>query len=159
MSSQDCDWIDFNLNMPQASRMRGIWEHQICTTHSVLPSLLLEHGRQLDNEALHTLMTEAECIANSCPLTIENLTDRLASKPLTPNHLLILKTQVVLPLPGKFDSPDQYSCKKVAKSLVPCEPALAVLAERILRPPPKVSEMDHTQKKYESGRGGTSLRQ
>ena len=30
--------------------------------------MLLEHGRQLDNEALHTLMTEAECIANSCPL-------------------------------------------------------------------------------------------
>lgn len=145
--------------MPQASRMRGIWEHQICTTHSVLPSLLLEHGRQLDNEALHGLMTEAECIVNSCPLTIENLTDPLASKPLTPNHLLILKTQVVLPLPGKFDSPDQYSCKKVAKSLVPCKPALAVLAERILCPPPKVSEMDHTQKKYESGRGGTSLRQ
>lgn len=98
--------------MPQASRMRGIWEHQISTTHSVLPSLLLEHGRQLDNEALHTLMTEAECIVNSCPLTIENLTDPLASKPLTPNHLLILKTQVVLPLPGKVDSPDQYSCKR-----------------------------------------------
>ena len=115
MSSQDCNWIDFNLNMHQASRMRGIWEHQICTTHSVLPSLLLEHGRQLDNEALHRLMTEAECIVNSCPLTIENLTDPLASKPLTPNHLLILKTQVVLPLPGKFDSPDQYSCKKGGK--------------------------------------------
>ena len=112
LSSQDCNWIDFNLNMPQASRMRGIWEHQICTTHSVLPSLLLEHGRQLDNEALHTLMTEAECIVNSCPLTIENLTDPLALKPLTPNHLLILKTQVVLPLPGKVDSPDQYSCKR-----------------------------------------------
>lgn len=90
--------------MPQASRMRGIWEHQICTTHSVLPSLLLEHGRQLDNEALHRLMTEAERIVNSCPLTIENLTDPLTSKPLTPNHLLILKTQVVLPLPGKFDT-------------------------------------------------------
>ena len=57
-------------------------------------------------------MTEAESIVNCRPLTVENLSDPLASEPLTPNHRLTLKTQVVLPPPGKFESPDQYSRKR-----------------------------------------------
>ena len=57
-------------------------------------------------------MTEAESIVNCRPLTVENLSDPLAPEPLTPNHLLTLKTQVVLPPPGKFESPDQYSRKR-----------------------------------------------
>ena len=36
LSSEDCDWIDFNLNVPQASHMGGIWERQIRTARSVL---------------------------------------------------------------------------------------------------------------------------
>ncbi|XP_022806462.1 uncharacterized protein LOC111343532 [Stylophora pistillata] len=112
LSSQDCDWIDFNLNAPKASHMGGIWERQIRTARSVLSALLLKHSTQLDDEALRTFMTEAECIVNCRPLTIENLTDPLTPEPLTPNHLLTLKTQVVLPPPGKFESPDQYSRKR-----------------------------------------------
>jgi len=92
--------------------MGGIWERQIRTTRSVLSSLLLDQGTQLDDEALRTLMTEAESIVNSRPLTVENLSDPLASEPLTPNHLLTLKTQVVLPPPGKFEPPDTYSRKR-----------------------------------------------
>ena len=112
LSSQDCDWIDFNLNTPHASHMGGIWERQIRTTRSVLSSLLLQHGTQLDDEALRTLMTDAERIVNCRPLTVENLSDPLASEPLTPNHQLTLKTQVVLPPLGKFESLDQYSHKR-----------------------------------------------
>ena len=112
LSSEDCDWIDFNLNVPRASHMGGVWEHQICKGRSVLSSLLLKHSTQLHDEALRTLMTEAECMVNCHPLTIENLTDLLTPEPLTPNHLLTLKTQVVLPPPGKFESPDQYSRKR-----------------------------------------------
>lgn len=112
LSSQDCDWIDFNFNTPHASHMGGIWERQIRTTRSVLSSLLLDHGTQFDDESLRTLMTEAESIVNCRPLTVENLSDPLAPEPLTPNHLLTLKTQVVLPPPGKFESPDQYSRKR-----------------------------------------------
>ena len=104
LSSQDCDWIDFNLNTPHASHMGGIWERQIRTTRSVLSSLLLDHGTQLDDEALQTLMTETESIVNSRPLTVENLLDPLAPELLTPNNLLTLKTQVMLPPPGKFES-------------------------------------------------------
>ena len=60
-------------------------------------------------------MTEAESIVNCRPLTVENLTDPLASEPLTPNHLLTLKTQVVQPPPGKFESPDLYSRKRLRR--------------------------------------------
>lgn len=112
LSAQDCDWIKFNFNVPQASHMGGVCERQIKTTRSVLTSLLYDHGPQLDDEALKTLMTEAESIVNCRPLAVENLTDPLASEPLTPNHLLMLKTQVVLPPPGKFESPNLYSQKR-----------------------------------------------
>ena len=112
LTAQDCDWIEFSLNVPHASHMGGVWERQIRTTQSVLSSLLLDHGTQLDDQALRTLMTEAESIVNCRLLTVENLTDPLASEPLTPNHLLTLKTQVVLPPPGKFESPDLYSRKR-----------------------------------------------
>ena len=98
--------------VPHASHMGGVWERQIQTSRSVLSSLLVDHSTQLDNEALRTLMTEAESIANCRPLTVENVTDPLASEPLTPNHLLTLKTQVVLPPPGKSESPDLYSRKR-----------------------------------------------
>ena len=66
----------------------------------------------MDDEALRTLLTEAECVVNGRPLTTENLTDPLSPEPLTPNHLLTLKTQVVLPPPGMFESPDLYSRKR-----------------------------------------------
>ena len=112
LSSEDCDLIDFNLNVSRASHMGDIWERQIRTTRSVLSSLLHEHDKQHDDEALRTLMTEAESIINCRPLTVENLTDPLASELLTPNHLLTLKTQIVLPPPGKFDPPDLYSRKR-----------------------------------------------
>ena len=92
--------------------MGGVWERQIQTTRPVLSSLLLDHSTQLDDEVLRTLMTEAESIVNCRPLTLENLKDPLASEPLTPNHLLSLKTKVVQPPPGKFESPDLYSRKR-----------------------------------------------
>ncbi|KXJ13754.1 hypothetical protein AC249_AIPGENE5325 [Exaiptasia diaphana] len=112
LSSQDCDLIHFKMNVPHASHMGGIWERQIRTTRSVLQSLLRDHSTQLDDESLRTLMTEAESIVNNRPLTVENLADPLGAEPLTPNHLLTCKTQVVLPPPGKFESPDLYSRKR-----------------------------------------------
>ena len=112
LSLQDCDWIKFNLNVPHASHMGGVWERQIRTTRSVLSSLLRGHGAQLDDESLRTLMTEAENIVNSRPLTVDNLTDPLAAAPLTRSHILTQKTQIALPPPGKFDPPDMYSRRR-----------------------------------------------
>lgn len=63
-----CDWFKFELNVPSASHMGGSWERQIRTVRSVLSALLEDHGQQLDDESLRTLMCEAESVVNSRPL-------------------------------------------------------------------------------------------
>ena len=103
------DWIDFQMNVPNASHMGGVWEWQIRTVRSVLIALLDSHGTILDDESLRTFMVEAEAIVNSLPLTVENLN---YLEPLTPNHLLTLKSKVVLPPPGNFLRVDTYSKKR-----------------------------------------------
>ena len=105
-----CDWIDWERNPPHSSHMGGVWERQIRTVRSILSSLLLEHSAKLDDEALRTLLCEAECVVNSRPLTVENLGDPL-SEILTPNHLLTMKSKLVLPPPGWFCKEDVY-CRK-----------------------------------------------
>ena len=148
--------------------MGGIWERQIRTTRSVLSSILQEHGKQLDDEALRTLMTEAESIINCRPLTVENLTDPPASEPLTPNHLLTLKTQIVLPPPGKFNPwtyiltrngtesttlPTNSGCAGKGNTV----PYFKAARKGILFPTSKPPEMDHPQKMHEAWRRRSTL--
>ena len=105
----NCDWIQFRMNPPYASHMGGVWERQIRTVRGVLSGILDHHGHHLDDESLRTLMTEAEAIVNSRPLTT------ISSpflEPLTPNHLLTLKSRVILPLPGVFEEADMYSLRR-----------------------------------------------
>ena len=66
----ECDWIDFDMNVPAASHMGGVWNRLIPTVRSVLSGLLQDHGKQLDDEALETLMVEAENIVNSRPISV-----------------------------------------------------------------------------------------
>ena len=106
-----CDWISFKMNVPAASHMGGVWEHQIRSARNVLSSLLQKNGRQLDDESLRTLMCEAKAIVNSRPLTVSHLADPDSLSPLTPNHLLTMKTKVVLAPPGAFQPADVY-CRK-----------------------------------------------
>ena len=73
-------------------------------------SLLWDHAGRLDDEALRTLLCEAESIINSRPLSTENLADPSAEV-LTPNHILTMKSRVVLSPPGAFTSEDIY-CRK-----------------------------------------------
>ena len=108
----NCDWITFEMNVPSASHMGGIWERQIRTVRSVLSAILEKNGTQLDDESLRTYLCECEAIINSRPLTVNNLSDPGSLEPLTPSHLLTLKSKVVLPLPGMFQSPDAYSRKR-----------------------------------------------
>ena len=79
---------------------------------SILSCLLVEYSKQLDDESLRTLFTEAENIVNSRPLTIDNLSDADSPEPTTPKHLLTLKAKVVLPPPGNFTQLDLYSRKR-----------------------------------------------
>ena len=104
-----CDWINAKMNVPQATHMVGVWERQIRTVRSALSALLHHHGAQLDDELLQTLVVEAEAILNCRPLTTDN---DFSLEPLTPNHLLTSKTNVVLPPPGVFQRADLYSRKR-----------------------------------------------
>lgn len=100
------------MNVPSASHMGGAWEGQIRTVRNVLTSLLHDHGRQLDDESLQTLMIEAESIVNSRPLTTDETTCKETPDVLTPNHLLTQKSQVLLPPPGVFQRADLYLRKR-----------------------------------------------
>ena len=103
---------DFVLNVPNASHQGGVWERQIRTARSVLNSLLVSQGTQLDDECLRTLMCETANIVNSRPLTLVTLNDPTAPEPITPNHLLTMKSNFVLPPPGEFQEADKYARKR-----------------------------------------------
>ncbi len=108
----ECDWIEFQTSVPAASHMGGSWERQIRTVRNVLNALLNQSGTQLDDESLHTFMCETEAIVNSRPLTATNLTSPNGSEPLTPNHLLTMKSRVLMPPPGEFLKEDIYLVKR-----------------------------------------------
>ena len=57
-------------------------------------------------------MYETANIINSRPLTVDNFSDPLSPQPLTPNHILTMKSSVVLPPPGNFVKEDIYLRKK-----------------------------------------------
>ena len=109
LMEENCDWIEFRMNVPHASHMGGVWERQIRTVRNVLTVLLDNHGTIVDDESLRTFMVEAEAIVNSRPLTTEN-PDHLEH--LTLNHLLTMRSKVILPPPGNFQGADTYSRKR-----------------------------------------------
>ena len=51
-------------------------------------------------------------ILNSRPLTTDNLNESSSLEPLTPNHILMMKLNVVLPPPGELQRADLYSHKR-----------------------------------------------
>ncbi len=112
LMKENCDLIEFNMNVPSASHMGGAWERQIRTVRNILASLMSKAGTQLDDESLRTFMNEAMAIVNSRPLTLDNINDPTSLEPLTPNHLLTQKSRIVLPPPGEFQREDLYSRKR-----------------------------------------------
>lgn len=108
----ECDWFEFQMNVPTASHMGGVWERLIRTVRNVLNALLDQAGTQLNEESLRTFMCEAEAIVNSRPLTVDNLMSPNAAEPLTPNHLLTMKSRFLLPPPGEFQRADIYLVKR-----------------------------------------------
>ena len=109
-NSCDWDWVEWERNPAASSHVGGVWERQIRSIRSVLSSLLKEHASRLNDESLRTLLVEVEAIVNSRPLSADSLSDE-SVEPLTPNHLLTMKTKVVLPPPGVFQRADVY-CRK-----------------------------------------------
>ncbi|XP_028519132.1 uncharacterized protein LOC114576535 [Exaiptasia diaphana] len=111
MLKDNCDYIEFKMNVPSASHMGGVWERQIRTVRNVLASLLQDNGKQLNDESLRTLMCEVEAIVNYRPLTVECLRDPDALAPLSASQLLTMKTKILMAPPGVFQSADQYARK------------------------------------------------
>lgn len=109
LSQKQCDFI---LNVPDASHMGGVWERQIRNIRSVLNWVLSQSAGRLDDASLRTFFYEAMSIINSRPLTANNINDPKGLEPLTPNHLLTMKSSVPLPPPGKFVAEDLYARKR-----------------------------------------------
>lgn len=98
-------WV---FNPPAASHHGGAWERLIRSVRKVLNSIL--KTQTLDEESLVTVFCEAEAIVNGRPLTKAS-TDPQDLEALTPNHLLLLKSQPLLP-PGLFEKEDVYARRR-----------------------------------------------
>ncbi len=86
----------------------GIWERQIRSVKKILNQILKQ--QPLDDEHLQTQLCEVEAIVNGRPVTrVSNDANNLEA--LTPNHLLFLKGQPLLP-PGVFHKEDLYARKR-----------------------------------------------
>ncbi|KAK0136963.1 Gypsy retrotransposon integrase-like protein 1 [Merluccius polli] len=103
---------EFIFNAPSASHAGGVWEHQIRTVRNVLNATLCQYSGRLDDASLQTLFYEAMAIVNSRPLTVNGVNDPTSLEPLTPNHLILMKSKIALPPPGKFEKEDVYATKR-----------------------------------------------
>ena len=100
--------VKWTFNPPHGVHHGGIWERLIRMVKRILQTVT---GQQhLDDEGLQTVMCEIEAILNSRPLTTMS-DDPNDLEPLTPNHLLNLKVQPVLP-PGLFTKEDSYARRR-----------------------------------------------
>ena len=102
---RNVQWI---FNPPTASHMGGVWERIIRSVKKVINALLKK--QTMDDEGIMTLMCEVEAILNARPLTKVS-DDPRDMNALTPNHLLLLKSNESFP-PGVFKRNDQYSQRR-----------------------------------------------
>ena len=92
--------IDWRFHPPHASHFGGVWERQIRTIRKILTSLLTQ--QTFSHETLQTMLCEVEAIINNRPLTPFS-TDAFDQPPLTPNHLLLLRSVVFPPSSAEWD--------------------------------------------------------
>ncbi|XP_027004017.2 uncharacterized protein LOC113643787 [Tachysurus fulvidraco] len=99
LADKQCEFI---FNAPSASHAGGIWERQIRSIRSVLNVTIARCQGRLDEASLRTLFYEAIAIINSRPLHVDVINDPMSLEPLTPNHIILMKSKTALPPPGKF---------------------------------------------------------
>ena len=109
LAEKQCEFV---FNAPSASHAGGVWERQIRTVRNVLNATLSQCSGRLDDSSLRTLFYEATAIVNSRPLTVDGVNDPMSLEPLTPNHLILMKSKIALPPPGKFVKEDVYATKR-----------------------------------------------
>ena len=74
--------------------------------------LMWEYGHTLEDETLRNLLAEAECFINSHPLTVPS-SDPKDLDPLTPNHILTMKSRAWMSPPGKAPKRLMRTSKKM----------------------------------------------
>ncbi|XP_062846427.1 uncharacterized protein LOC134325915 isoform X2 [Trichomycterus rosablanca] len=109
LTENQCEFV---LNAPHSSHAGGVWERQIKTVRNVLNATLLLSSGRLTDSSLRTFLYEAMAIINNRPLTVDNLNSPNSLEPLTPNHLITMKSITALPPPGKFEREDLYGRKR-----------------------------------------------
>lgn len=109
LSQKQCDFI---MNAPHSSHAGGVWERQIRTVKSVLNSNLSSSQGRLNDASLRTFLYEAMATVNSRPLTVDNLNSPNSLEPLTPNHLINMKSGTAPAPPGVFPREDLYGAKR-----------------------------------------------
>ncbi|XP_075247171.1 uncharacterized protein LOC142340481 [Convolutriloba macropyga] len=78
--------IECRLNPPSASHFVGVWERLVQIVKRVL--LISLGSAKMTPDVFSTIVTEAECLVNSRPLTHVR-SDNKDDDPLTPNHFLL----------------------------------------------------------------------
>ncbi|XP_065108476.1 uncharacterized protein [Paramisgurnus dabryanus] len=109
LTEKQCEFV---FNAPSDSHAGGVWERQIRTVRNVLNATFAQCSGRLDDASLRTLLYEAMAIVNSRPLTVDGINDPQALEPITPNHLIMMKSKVALPPPGVFVKEDLYATKR-----------------------------------------------
>ncbi|XP_057209123.1 uncharacterized protein LOC130565962 [Triplophysa rosa] len=99
--------VQWSFNPPGGSHYGGVWERIIRMVKRILRSIL--HQQILD-EGLQTVLCEIEAILNDRPIT-KLSDDPNDLEPLTPNHLLQMRSKPVLS-PGLFDKSELYSSRR-----------------------------------------------
>ncbi|XP_028256534.1 uncharacterized protein LOC114432614 [Parambassis ranga] len=99
------DGVKWTFNPPHGAHHGGVWERLIRLVKKILLSVLKQQS--LDDE---TALCEVEAILNDRPITSIS-SDPKDLEPLTPNHLLQLKTKQPFP-PGLFVKEDLYSRRR-----------------------------------------------
>lgn len=142
--------IKWRFNPPTGSHHARAWERLIHSIRKVLNSTLRVEA--LDEEGLHMVLCEVEAILNSRPIT-KSSTDPNDLEALTPNHLLLLKTQPSLP-PGLFQRED-LGCSHMETSTVHVQLVLEKMDERISATASGTSKVDQSQAQFNSWRRHT----
>ncbi|KAL0177328.1 hypothetical protein M9458_026222, partial [Cirrhinus mrigala] len=102
---RDIKWI---FNPPSGSHHGGVWERIIRSIRKIMVATLREQC--LDEEGLQMFFCECEAILNSRPITTPS-NDMNDLEALTPQHLMLLKSQPNLP-PGLFHTDDNYARRR-----------------------------------------------
>ncbi|XP_062703041.1 uncharacterized protein LOC134285727 [Aedes albopictus] len=102
-TNSNTKWI---FNPPSAPHFGGSWERLVRSVKVALGSLCSE--RNPDEETLWTVITEAESIVNSRPLTSIPL-ESMDQEALTPNHFILLSSSGVTQPPTKLAEPTKVT--------------------------------------------------